>query len=186
GDDRLIVRGVAGSGGGPLLRVIGGGGDDELTDSSRAGRTKFYDDRGNNRFVKGPGTSVDTHHYEEPPLDSALGRPRDWGSRWVPLTWFNYSPDLSLFVGAGADGTGYDFRRLPYNSRLRVRGGYATGAQTYRAEFTGEFRGSVPPVIVRLQMRASGIDVLRFYDFGNETPDTGSTDFHKVKQQQYL
>ncbi len=35
-------------------------------------------------------------------------------------------------------------------------------------------------------MRASGIDVLRFYDFGNETPDTGSTDFHKVKQQQYL
>src|SRR5439155_50648 len=44
GDDRLIVRGAAGSGGGPLLRVIGGGGDDELTDSSRAGRTKFYDD----------------------------------------------------------------------------------------------------------------------------------------------
>src|SRR2546425_2358501 len=48
------------------------------------------------------------------------------------------------------------------------------------------FRGIVPPVIVRLRMRASGIDVLRFYDFGNETPDTGSTDFHKVKQQQYV
>ena len=186
GDDRLIVRGAAGSGGGPLLRVIGGDGDDELTDSSRAGRTKFYDDRGNNRFVRGPGTSVDRHHYEEPPRDSALGRPRDWGSRWVPLTWFNYSSDYGLFVGAGADGTGYDFRRLPYNSHLRVRGGYATAAQTYRAEFTGEFRGIVPPVIVRLRMRASGIDVLRFYDFGNETPDTGSTDFHKVKQQQYL
>jgi len=186
GDDRLIVRGAAGSGGGPLLRVIGGGGDDGLTDSSRAGRTKFYDDRGKNRFVKGAGTSVDTHHYEEPPRDSALGRPRDWGARWVPLTWLNYSPDFGLFVGAGADGTGYDFRRLPYNSHVRLRGGYATGAQTYRAEFTGEFRGIMPPVIVTLHLRASGIDVLRFYDFGNETPDTGSTDFHKVKQQQYL
>ncbi len=27
---------------------------------------------------------------------------------------------------------------------------------------------------------------MRFYGFGNETPDTGSTDFYKVKQQQYL
>ena len=186
GDDRLIVRGAAGSGGGPLLRVIGGGGDDELTDSSRAGRTKFYDDRGNNRFVRGPGTSVDRHHYEEPPRDSSLARPRDWGSRWTPLTWLSYSADYGLFVGAGADGIGYDFRRLPYNSHVRVRAGYATGAQTFRAEFTGEFRGIVPPAIVRLHLRGSGIDVLRFYDFGNETSGAGSTDFHKVKQQQYL
>jgi hypothetical protein len=187
GDDRVVVRGAAGSGGRPLLRVIGGGGNDELTDSSRAGTTKLYDDRGNNRFVPGPGTSVDRRHYEEPPRDtSTLGRPRDWGSHWMPLTWVNYSPDFGVFVGGGAAGTGYDFRRLPYNSHVRVRAGYATGAQTYRAEFTGEFRGIVPPAIVRLHVRASGIDVLRFYDFGNKTLDTGSTDFHKVKQQQYL
>lgn len=187
GDDRLVVRGAARSGRGPLLRVIGGGGDDELTDSSRAGGTKFYDDRGNNRFVRGPGTSVSRRHYDEPPRDtSTLGRPRDWGSRWMPLTWVGYSPDVGLLVGGGASGTGYDFRRLPYNSQVRVRAGYATAAQTYRAEFTGEFRGIVPPVVVTLQMRASGIDVLRFYGFGNETPDTGSQNFYKVKQQQYL
>jgi len=187
GDDRLVVRGAARSGRGPLLRVIGGGGDDELTDSSHAGGTKFYDDRGNNRFVRGPGTSVSRRHYDEPPRDtSTLGRPRDWGSRWMPLTWVGYSPDVGLFVGGGASGTGYDFRRLPYNSHVRVRAGYATAAQTYRAEFTGEFRGIVPPVIVTLQMRASGIDVLRFYGFGNETPDTSSQNFYKVKQQQYL
>src|SRR5438093_344653 len=187
GDDRLVVRGSPGSGAGPLLRVIGGGGDDELMDSSRVGRTQFYDDRGNDRFVRGPRTSVDRRHYDEPPRDtSTLGRPRDWGAAWMPLTWVDYSPDIGLFVGPGADGTGYAFRRLPYNSHVRVGAGYATAAQTYRAEFTGEFRGIVPPAIVRLHLRASGIDVLRFYDFGNETRDTGSTDFHKVKQQQYL
>ena len=187
GDDRLVVRGSPGSGAGPLLRVIGGGGDDELMDSSRVGRTQFYDDRGNDRFVRGPGTSVDRRHYDEPPRDtSTLGRPRDWGAHWMPLTWVDYSPDVGLFVGAGADGTGYDFRRLPYNSHVRVRAGYATAAQTYRAEFTGEFRGIVPPAIVRLHLRASGIDVLRFYAFGNETPGPGSKDFHKVKPQQYL
>ncbi len=187
GDDRLVVRGSPGSGAGPLLRVIGGGGDDELMDSSRVGRTQFYDDRGNDRFVRGPGTSVDRRHYDEPPRDtSTLGRPRDWGAHWMPLTWVDYSPDIGLFVGAGADGTGYDFRRLPYNSHVRVRAGYATAAQTYRAEFTGEFRGIVPPAIVRLHLRASGIDVLRFYAFGNETPGPGSKEFHKVKPQQYL
>jgi len=104
----------------------------------------------------------------------------------MPLTWVSYSPDFGLLVGAGADGTGYDFRRLPYNSHVRVRAGYATGAQTYRAEFVGEFRGIVPPAIVQLHLRASGIDVLRFYGFGNETSNAGSEDFYKVKQQQYL
>ena len=185
GDDRLMVRGTGGSG--PLLRVIGGGGDDELTDSSRVGGTQFYDDQGKNRFVTGPGTSVDRRHYDEPPRDtSTFSLPRDWGSRWMPLTWVSYSPDLGVFVGVGADGTGYDFRRLPYNSHVRVRAGYATAAATYRAEFTGEFRGIVPPVIARLRLRASGIDVLRFYGLGNETPNSGSQDFYKVKPQQYL
>jgi len=187
GDDRVIVRGAKESGGGPLLRVIGGGGNDQLMDSSRAGPTQFYDDRGTNQFVTGPGTSVDRSHYDEPPRDtSTLGRPRDWGSRWVPVTWAGYAPDLGLFVGAGAYGTGYDFRRLPYNSHVLVRAGYATAAQTGRAELTGEFHGIVPPTVVTLHVRASGIEVLRFYGFGNETVDTGSTDFYKVKQQQYL
>src|SRR2546425_166946 len=185
GDDQLVVRGSDGSG--PLVRVIAGGGDDELVGSARAGSTHFYDDRRNNRFVTGPGTSVDRRHYDDPPRDtSTLGLPRDWGSLWVPLTWVGYTPDVGLFVGAGAAGTGYGFRRLPYNSHVRVRAGYATSAATYRAELAGEFRGIVPPAIVTLHLRASGIDVLRFYDFGNQTRDTGSTDFHKVKQQQYL
>src|SRR5256886_15544452 len=39
GDDRLVVRGVDGSG--PLVRVIGGGGDDQVTASPRAGTTRF-------------------------------------------------------------------------------------------------------------------------------------------------
>jgi len=104
----------------------------------------------------------------------------------MPLTWVGYTPDVGLFVGVGADGTGYDFRRLPYNSHVRVRAGYATAARTYRAELTGAFRGIMPPAVVTLHLRASGLDVLRFYGFGNETPDTGSSDFYKVRQQQYL
>src|SRR5204862_214290 len=108
----------------------------------------------------------DRRHYDEPPRDtSTFSLPRDWGSRWMPLTWVSYSPDLGVFAGAGADGTGYDFRRLPYNSHVRVRAGYATAAQTYRAEFTGEFRGVVPPVIVRLPVRVAGRKVWGTYPY---------------------
>ncbi|MGH7547494.1 MAG: hypothetical protein ACREMM_04885, partial [Gemmatimonadales bacterium] len=193
GDDRLVVRGSDGSG--PLIRVIGGRGDDELVDSARAGTTRLYDHRGTNRIVAGPGTSVDRRPYDDPPRDtSTLGRPRDWGSRWLPLSWVTFAPDIGLFVGGGAIRTRYGFRRLPYSSRVMVRAGYATSAAAFRTELTGEFRGIVPPVIVTLQARASGIDVLRFFGFGNETVNravtTDSTDFYeafyKVEQQQYL
>jgi hypothetical protein len=170
-----------------VLRVVGGAGDDDLTDSSRAGKTRLYDDRGNNRIRPGPGTSVDRSNYDPPPPDTAtLGRPRDWGARWLPSMWVSYAPDIGLLAGAGVTRTGYGFRRVPYNSRVSLRAGYATAARTYRAELTGEFRGLMPPAVVVLQARASGIDVVRFYGFGNETVDTGSVDFYKVKQQQYL
>jgi len=185
GNDRVIVRGSDGSG--PVLRVVGGGGDDELVDSARAGATRFYDDRGANRFVTGPGTTVERRHYDAPPRDTAtLGRPRDWGSRWVPLTALGYVPDVGLYVGTGAVRTGYGFRREPRSSQLTMRAAYATGASSYRAELTGEFGDLVSPAIVTLHARASGIEVLRFYGFGNETVDTGSTAFYKVRQQQYL
>ncbi|MGH7530281.1 MAG: BamA/TamA family outer membrane protein [Gemmatimonadales bacterium] len=185
-DDRLLVRDSLAGAGGPLLRVIGGGGDDELTDSSRTATTRLYDDEGRNRFVPGPRTSVDSSHYRVPPADSvSLERPRDWGSRSLPLVWTSYAPDVGLFIGGGLTRTGYGFRRFPYRWRVQVRAGYATTAQTYRAEFTGEFRGVVAPAVLSLRARASGIEILHFYGFGNETPDTGGTDFYKVRQQQY-
>ena len=170
-----------------MLRVVGGGGDDTLVDSARAGKTRFYDDRGHNQFASARHVSVDRRPYNEPARDtSTLGRPRDWGSRWLPLSWLSYSSDLGLFVGGGADGTEYGFRRVPYVSHVRVRAGYATTAETYRAEFTGEFRGLLPPAILTLELRASGMDVLRFYGVGNETGATAPRDFYKVRQQQYL
>ncbi|MGH7731852.1 MAG: hypothetical protein ACRENJ_11455, partial [Candidatus Eiseniibacteriota bacterium] len=185
GDDRLVVRGA---GSGPMLRAIGGGGDDELVDSAWAGKTRLYDDRGENRFVRGPGTAVDRRHYDAPPPDTAtLARPRDWGSRTAPVTWVSFGPDIGLFAGGGAVYTGYGFRHSPYRSRVVLRAGYATTAASYRAEFTGEFRGLVAPAVAWLHLRASGIDVLRFHGFGNETVAPGGEpgDSFEVRQQQF-
>lgn len=183
GNDRVIVRGA---GGGPQLRVIGGGGNDTLVDFAAGGVTRFYDDRGTNQFVGSP-SSIRTKPYVAPPIDTiGLGRPRDWGARWVPLTWLSFGSDLGLFVGAGGVRTGYGFRHAPYRTRLLVRAGYALAAASYRAELVEELRGFPGRASTTIQLRLSGIDVVRFYGFGNETVDTGSTAFYKVPQQQYL
>jgi hypothetical protein len=185
GDDRVTVRGTNGDG--PLVRIIGGGGDDAFSDSSTAGRILLYDDRGSNQFVTGPGTGVDRAPYPEPAADSVtLERPRDWGAVTVPFAWMTYSPDLGLFLGGGLTRTRYGFRRLPFDSRIRLRGGYATLARKYRAEFLGEFRGPLAPATIDVHLRASGLEVLNFYGFGNETPDAFDEEFYEVDQQQYL
>ena len=187
GDDRFLRRGDAAAGPDLLLRVIGGGGNDQLVDSARTGTTRFYDDRGQNQFVRGPHTTVDRRHYDPPARDSlTLATPRDWGAVVLPLAWVSYGPDVGAFLGAGLTRIGYGFRRLPFRSRVQVRAGYATAAQTYRAEFTAEFRDVMPRTALSLRARASGIDIIRFYGFGNTTVATGSIDFHKVIQRQYL
>jgi hypothetical protein len=184
GNDRVVVRGPAG---GPLVRVIGGGDDDVLMDSTSGAAVRFYDDRGNNQFVRGRRTGVDTRPYQAPPVDTGtLGRPRDWGARVIPLTWVSFGSDLGLFVGGGIVRTGYGFRHFPYHTRLHLRAGYASGAASYRAELVEEVRDFPGRASTSLRLRASGMDVVRFYGLGNETPDTGSTRFHKVPQQQYL
>src|SRR5207247_10768121 len=128
------------------LRELGGAGEDGPADSSRGWRTWLYDDRGDSRCTRGPGTRVDRRRYEAPPPEtSSLAPPRDWGSLWLPLAWVSYAPDIGLFVGGGMTRTRYGFRRLPYRSQVQVRAGYATDAQPYRAELRREFPGLRAP-----------------------------------------
>jgi surface antigen Omp85-like protein len=183
GDDRLLV--VGHRDGGPLLRVIGGGGDDLLADS--AGHARLYDDRGNNRLVRGPGTSVDSRPFTTPDRDTlTLGLPRDWGARSVPLTTVSYVPDIGLFVGAGVSRTGYGFRHLPNHTKLTLRAGWATAAASYRAEIVDSVRGVLGGATGTLHLRGSGIEVVRYYGVGNETVASQPDAFYKVRQEQFL
>jgi hypothetical protein len=79
GDDKCVVSGDVASS--ITVRVVGGGGDDELIDDSTVRghlwgfipfiqqaetQTYFYDDKGENRFVAGASCRVDRKDYEEP------------------------------------------------------------------------------------------------------------------------
>ncbi|HET9041068.1 MAG TPA: hypothetical protein VFN40_12900, partial [Gemmatimonadales bacterium] len=185
GDDVVRIRGAGG--GAPLLRVIGGGGDDRVVDSSTSGRAKFYDARGSNAVGGSRRVSLDDRPYDEWHLsDSTPYPPRDWGGFWRFQPWLSSGPEVGFFFGGGLLRYDFGFRKQPYRSRLGLHVGYATGAKTFRAEFTGDFRRVNSRVRTGLLLRASGIEVVRFFGFGNETPRIDSDFFYRVPQEQYL
>jgi hypothetical protein len=185
GDDVVRIRGAGG--GAPLLRVVGGGGDDRVVDSSSSGRARFYDARGSNAVEGSRRVPLDDRPYQEWRLsDSTPYPPRDWGGFWRFQPWMSVAPEVGLFVGGGLVRYDFAFRKRPYGSRMALRAGYAAGAETFRAEFTGDFRRVNSRVRTHLLLRASGIEVLRFFGFGNETPRIDDDFFYRVPQEQYL
>ena len=187
GDDRVVVRGP---GKGIMLRVIGGG-TDELVDSSLAGRrsrrhqVRLYATAADRAMGPTP-VRVDRRHYSPPPkrFDTELP-PRDWGHRSLPMLWASFGPDVGVFLGGGVFFTQYGFRKLPYAYRLRLRAGWATGANTFRVDFKGTFHTVNSSVRGDVHARASGIEVLLYHGLGNETVRDRADEFFRINQEQY-
>ena len=184
GNDRVTVTG--GRAGGILVRVVGGSGEDTFDDSAGGG-TRFSDSAGV-RLVPGPGTRLDRREYVPPPPNKNAPwiPPRDWGRQTITQGLVGGNPDIGVFLGLQLDTKKYGFRQDPYASRQIIRGGYATSVRSGRVEYEGEFRRSNSPLFTSLFARASGIEILRFYGFGNETSNAGPDQSFKVKQDQFV
>jgi hypothetical protein len=182
GEDRAVVRG---KGGGPLLRIIGGEGQDQLVDSSRGGGERFYDEQDAPAKTSGLETKVDRRPYTAPRKNPRSLPERDWGKRWTASMWANLGPDLGLLIGGGRTLTVYGFRKDPFASRHRFRGGFATGPMSYRLDYRGEFRRENSTGHFDILVRASGIDVVRFHGFGNEISAPGDDEFYRVTQDAF-
>jgi len=184
GDDAVRVTGQGG--GAPLLRIVGGGGDDRVVDSSSGGRVRVYDARGENSVSGSHRPPLDTRPFPDFRLTDSTPYPRrDWGGFWRFRPWFSSGPEVGLFVGGGLVRYDFGFRKRPYRSRLSARVGYATGADRFRAELQGDFYRVNSRVRTSVLLRASGIEVVRFFGFGNETPRIGNDEFYRVPQEQY-
>ena len=184
GDDRATIRGPRG---GITLKVVGGDGND-VVDDSASGGTQVSDERGNDRVTKGPGTSFDRKPYPAPP-PNPRGEwipARDWGRRTLfPIFRITGSTDLGILLNLGLVTTGYGFRKDPFSDRETFHVGYATKHKAFRGDYEGVFHQENSSLYFDVKVRASGIEILRFYGFGNETPGIGSDDFFKVEQDQF-
>jgi Omp85 superfamily domain len=179
GDDAFVVTGPAG---GVTVRAVGGAGNDTLVAS---GPAKLSDNDGRNRAI---GASHDDRPYDEPPRspNSPWIPPRDWGNKKTQAPWVNYSADLGIFLGWSIDFTSYAFRKHPYSQSHFIRAGYGTGAKSGKFEYDGIFHRENRESYWGLHAFASGVEVLRYYGLGNETPDIEDTDFTRVRAVQYL
>jgi hypothetical protein len=180
GDDRVMVTGPEG---GVRLRVVGGAGDDSLA-ARGSGPAKLSDFQGRNGT---DGAPWDARTYTPPPAPATAPwiQARDWGSKTYRTPWLTYGPDLGAFVGLSIDHRSYAFRKHPYAARHVLRGGWAFGSQSGKADYDGEFRRENRSDFWGLHASASGVAVLRFYGFGNETPDLEG-DASRVRAIQFL
>ena len=124
---------------------------------------------------------------------AALGRPTRatgqadvWRPRTVPLYGVSYAPDIGFQLGAGLVHTRYGFQALPASTRLIVTAEYATGAERLRARADGEFRRPLAPAILSVEALASGLELIRFYGFGNTSDASQPDSVYRVRQRQFL
>ncbi|HYR06934.1 MAG TPA: BamA/TamA family outer membrane protein [Longimicrobium sp.] len=175
GDDRATVTGTA-----PhsiQVRLIGGGGDDQLVDESTAGggrMTVFHDDRGDNRFAPGREARVDAAEYEPPPAPRAFGNPpppRDWGSAFAPVApWGTWESNVGPVLGIGPVWTRYGFRRQPYARQISIRALYGPLEEGIGVEATGDFKRTGTGGGLWLAAGARTFHLTRFHGFGNQSP----------------
>jgi len=102
----------------------------------------------------------------------------------VPLWGVSYSPDIGLIIGAGVSYTRYGFHALPPSTRLFAEAAYATSAAGYRVDAAGEFRRPLFPAILYVELRASTLELIRFYGTGNETDGSQPDSVYRLRQTQ--
>lgn len=180
GDDRIVREA------GTLamtVHAVGGKGEDVLEDA-KAGGTQFYDEGAKSRVRGGFGTSTDDRPYEQP-ADAAGNPERDWGLQSIFVPWVSAGGDLGVFLGGSVSFTKYSFRHHPYARRHILGAGYATGLGAFRGEYKGDFLRGNSAAGLRIHARASELDLIRFYGFGNETKSDEPDEFFEVLQKQF-
>ena len=178
GNDRTIVEGDGGSS--PGVRVIGGGGDDQYTITKRGG-LHLYDDRGENR-AEGAGINRKKWDWKPDSTDLKELPPRDWGHKGIRLLTGYFATDVGAVIQYGGFTDWFGFRHVPYTTRLNYMLQYSTAKQSGRfiGGVTRQFENSKG--YYHLEVLASGIETLRWYGLGNETPQTGNKTFYKLNQ----
>ncbi len=155
---------VSGSGVyGPMLVIAGDSGVD-VADSSLARR------------------SLVDRTLQPPVILDVPDAPLVHGTRTGVLPWLSGGSDIGLLLGLGLVATTHDPGHDPWQRQLRLRAGFASGPGAFGLELRGEFRLN-PRTLLRVEAKASGLEILKYYGFGNETARPEPSPFYRTDQQ---
>ncbi len=184
GDDLTIIKGSVNSS--IEIKIVGGEGDDELRDEalvrghflslipfipSAETQTYFYDADSGSGFVPGPGSKWirDLPPPPEGKKDRHEPDERDWGVEWKFRPWLHYGSDDGLTIGGGPVLYNYDFAAAPYDSRIQLRGAWASGGGKTRYDFNGRFNSLIRGATVLSSLRLTELQIRQYYGMGNES-----------------
>jgi hypothetical protein len=172
GNDSAVVNGA--SNGAITVRIIGGDGNDVLADSAGGDATRFYDAKGDDKFITRRGTRVSVDDWAEPRHGSGVRfdapwRP-DWGSSfgWGPA--LDYQHGAGVIVGFGPHYTSQGFRRLPHKMSVSTHLLLSLWNRRPGVRVDADYRAENSPLAVTLAARATKFEEFSFHGFGNDVP----------------
>jgi len=180
GDDFIEVVGGRGH---IKVRAIGGGGDDRYLNSSETGPggTRFYDDRGDNEFEG--RARVDERSFKRPPAANLVHRyGLDWGGTNRILPAFSYDSDIGFYFGVTMGFNRNGFRKVPWQSDNAFTIGVGTTGPEGYIGWDARYRNVIWDADLRFHGHYTGLDILRFTGFGNETAFDEASEFYRVEQ----
>jgi len=180
GDDAATVTGSAQSS--IMVRIIGGNGDNRLSDQStvggRANPTRLYDNGKVLGIKYEVGKPVEEDN-DEPALpfnrvpvlriySMEVEASRDRGTRIGPTLGFRTGYGLGFTPKIGVSRTKYAFRKAPYASMQSLDVAYSTGVQGFEVGFETDNRFESTGFHWSSETRMSQIAVADFRGFGNQ------------------
>ena len=184
GNDRVVVEGRGGGVDGARGRRVRA---TTCSTTRRAAGRASTTPRATTGGARARARAWDDRAYTPPPgpKNAPWIPPRDWGRDWFALPWAELQlrlrplprrrlrdPELRLPPAALREPA-RAARRL--GLRREPAAGSSTTATFHRRELGRDARGCWP--------RYSGLEVQRYYGFGNETTAEADDDFNKVRQQ---
>ncbi|AKD53735.1 BamA/TamA family outer membrane protein [Spirosoma radiotolerans] len=169
GDDRFVLHGTAPKG--SLVRIIGGKGDDIITDSSSvrglSRKTWVYDLRKNTTITGGSETRSRLSD------DKAVNTYDRMAFRYnltMPLLTIQANPDDGLFLGGGVLHRTQGFRKEPFAQQHRLTASHAFATDAFTFHYDGTYTDLIgrADLVLNADIKAPNF-VQNFFGLGNET-----------------
>ena len=201
GDDHVIVHGAPANT--IIVRVVGGGGNDVILDSTETSRPGGglaldvpkaawpvfgYDDLGT-KVVTGPTLRVERGNepFEAASADPVAGEYEDRGSAWTMGLMFDWNSEYGPLLGLGPSYYRYGFRQNPYAWMFSAAGGFAPFGGNGRVQISLDSRVLLPGASAGFEAMVSGYELSEYYGIGNESVRRGDVgiEYYRPHLRQY-
>jgi hypothetical protein len=185
GDDLFRVWGKTSKG--VRVRIIGGKGNDSITDSSHVNgwgkKTIVYDTKTGNTLQLGSESRNLTGDYASV---NTYDRKSFKYNYLGPLLSVQYNPDDGVFLGGGVMIKTQGFRKDPFATRHRITANYAFATNAYNIRYNGDFADLLGRIDLQVNtdVRAPNF-VNNFFGLGNETVYNKENDinYYRVRSE---